>query len=264
MEESTIPSLSEVFVYQTETNVSKQPLIRLIKMVCERRWQTTVEMARYMLKMAKLGIEFWVWTLHNAFYISNRCLAVSLPKGKTPFEMFFGEKPDLCNLKVFGCTVFKHNETHQDILSDEATKEAFVGYSEDSEAYILYNPYDEKTSFSRNVSFDETSFDSFAAHPSQNIRVLVTEKSAPKQVVPETQKYFCEKSSVSILPTETLNDFETETTPSPGAVVSSENIDAIESSVFLRSRSGRVIKPPADLDDYVLLTDDSNENLAYR
>ena len=118
-------------------------------------------------------------------------------------------------MKVFGCTAFKHIETHQDKLSDNATNEVFVGYSEDSEAYILYNPYSKKTSFSRNVSFDETSFDFFAAHPSQTIRAFVTEKQAPKQILTETQKHFCEKSSVPILPTETLNDFETETTPSP-------------------------------------------------
>ena len=103
--------------------------------------------------------------------------------------MFFGKKPDLSNLKVFGCTAFKHIETHQDKLSDKATKEVFVGYSEDSEAYILYNPYSKKTSFSRNVSFDETSFDFFAAHPSQNIRAFVTEKPAPKQVLTETQTF---------------------------------------------------------------------------
>ena len=79
----------------------------------------------------------------------------------------------------------------------------------------------------------------------------------------ETQKHFCEKSSVPILPTETLNDFETETIPFPVDVVSSENNDAKESSAFLRSRSGRVIKPPVYLDDYVLLTDDSDENLTW-
>ena len=214
-------------------------------------------------RSAKIN-EFWVRALHTAFYISNRCLTVSLPKGKTPFEMFFGKKPDLSNLKVFGCTAFKHIEKHQDKLSNKATKKVFVGYSEDSEAYILYNPYSKKTSFSRNVSFDETSFEFFAAHPSQNVRAFVTEKPAPKQVLTETQKHFCEKSSVPILPTETLNDFETETTPSPVDVVSSENIDANESSAFLRSRSGRVIKPPAYLDDYVLSTDDGDEDLTYR
>ena len=198
----------------------------------ERRWRTTVEMARCMPKRAKLGNEFWVRALHTAFYISDRCLTVSLPKGKTPFEMFFGEKPYRSNLKVFECTAFKQIETHQDKLSDKATKEVFVGYSEDSEAYILYNPYSKKTSFSRNVSVDETSFDFFAAHPCQNIRAFVTDRPAPKQVLPETQNHFCEKDSVPILPTETLNDFETEKTPSPVDVVSSENIDANESSAF--------------------------------
>ena len=94
--------------------------------VSERRWRTTVEMARCMLKTAKLGNEFRVRALHTAFYISNRCLTVSLPKGKTPFEMFFGKKPDLSNLKVFGCTAFKHIETHQDKLSDKATKEVLL------------------------------------------------------------------------------------------------------------------------------------------
>ena len=146
--------------------------------------------------------------------------------------MFFGETPDLSNLNVFGCTAFKLIETHEDKLSDKATKEVFVGYSEDSEAYVLYNPYSKKPSFSRNVSFDETSFDSFAAHPSQNIRAFVTEKPAPKQVLPEPLDYLCEKSSIPVLPTEALNDFETETTSSPIDVVSPENIDATESSVL--------------------------------
>ena len=91
----------------------------------------------------------------------------------------------------------------------------------------------------------------------------VTEKPAPKQVLPETQKQFCQKSSVPILSTETLNDFETETTPSPVDDVSSENFDAIESS-FSRSRGGRVFKPSAYLDDYVLSTVDSDESLTYR
>ena len=61
-----------------------------------------------------------------------------------------------------------------------------------------------------------------------------------------------------------MNDFETETTTPPVGVVSSENIDATENCVFSRSHSGGVIKPPAYLDDFVLLTDDSDANLIYR
>ena len=81
--------------------------------------------------------------------------------------MFIGDKLDVSKLQVFGYTAFKHIETHQDKLPNEATKEVFFGYSENSERYILYNLYSKKTSFSRNVYFDETSFDSFTAHTSK-------------------------------------------------------------------------------------------------
>ena len=129
--------------------------------VCESRWRTTVEMDHCMIKTAKLSNEFWVRALHTAFYNSNSCLTVSLQKGKTPFELCPGETPDLCILKVFECTAFKHNETHQAKLSDKVTRDVSVGFSEESEAYILYNPYPKNTSFSRYVSFDKTSFHSF-------------------------------------------------------------------------------------------------------
>ena len=152
----------------------------------ERRWRTTVEMACCMLKTPKLGNEFWVRALHTAFYILKRCLTVSLPKGEMLFEKWFGEKPDLSNLKIFGCTAFKYIETHPNNFSDKTTKKNFVGFSEDFEAYVLYNTYSEKTSFSRNVSINETSFDTSAADPSQNIQAFVLEKPATKQVLPET------------------------------------------------------------------------------
>ena len=90
--------------------------------VSKRRCQTTVEMARCMLKTSNFGNEFWIRLLLIAFYISNLCLTVSLPKCKARFETVFGKKPDLSNLKIFGCTAFKHIETHQENLSDKPPK----------------------------------------------------------------------------------------------------------------------------------------------
>ena len=97
--------------------------------VCERRWRTTVEMAPCLLKKANYENEFWVRALDTAFYITNRCLISSLLKGKTPFDMFFGEKPDLSNFRVFGRVAYKFIETHQDKLSPKATEGHFVGYA---------------------------------------------------------------------------------------------------------------------------------------
>ena len=70
--------------------------------VAERRWQTVGNMARCLLKQANLPNSFWVRAVDVAFYLTNRCLSGSLPPNKTPFELFYGRKPDLSNLKVFG------------------------------------------------------------------------------------------------------------------------------------------------------------------
>ena len=72
MGKSTFASLFEVFVYQMELNVSILPTYSPHQNgVSERRWRTTVGMARCMQKTPKLGNEFWVRALHTAFYILN-------------------------------------------------------------------------------------------------------------------------------------------------------------------------------------------------
>ena len=121
-------------------------------------------MARCLLKNANLENKFWVRAFDTAFYITNRCLTSSLPKGKTPLEMFFGKKPDLPNVRVFRCVAYKVIETHQDKLSPKATKELFVDYASMSNAYILFDPKTGKTSASRNVSFNEHSFSQSPLH----------------------------------------------------------------------------------------------------
>ena len=75
--------------------------------VAERLWQTVGDMARCLLKQANLSNSFWVRAVDVTFYLTNRCLSCSLPPNKTPFELFYGRKPDLSNFKVFGCSAFR-------------------------------------------------------------------------------------------------------------------------------------------------------------
>ena len=72
--------------------------------------------------------------------------------------MFFGEKPDLSNLRSLGCVAYKFIETHQDKLSPNATEELSVGYTPKSNAYILFDPKTGNITASRDVSFNEHSF----------------------------------------------------------------------------------------------------------
>ena len=71
--------------------------------VAERHWQTVGDTARCILKQASLPNSFLVRAVDVAFYLTNRCLSCSFPPNKTPSDLFYGRKPDLSNLKVFGC-----------------------------------------------------------------------------------------------------------------------------------------------------------------
>ena len=49
----------------------------------------------------------WGYALMYAVHLKNRLSHKALESvGKTPYEMVYGEKPDLSNLKEFGCKVF--------------------------------------------------------------------------------------------------------------------------------------------------------------
>ena len=78
--------------------------------VAERRCQTVGDMARCLLKPANLPNSFLVRAVDVAFYFTKRCLSCNLLPNKTPFELFYGRKPDLSNLNVFGCSAFRFLE----------------------------------------------------------------------------------------------------------------------------------------------------------
>ena len=124
----------------------------------ERRWQTVGNMARWLLKQTILPNSFWVRAVDVAFYFTNRCLSSSLPPNKTPYELFYGRKPDVSNLKVFGCSAFQFLEVGVKKLDSNAVREIFVGYGHTHDSYYLYNPVSGKISHSRNVSFNEKEF----------------------------------------------------------------------------------------------------------
>ena len=72
--------------------------------------------------------------------------------------MFYGRKPDVSNLKVFGCSAFRFLEVGVKKLDSKAVKKIFVGYGRTHDSYYLYNPVTGKISHSRNVSFNEKEF----------------------------------------------------------------------------------------------------------
>ncbi|GJX72971.1 retrovirus-related pol polyprotein from transposon TNT 1-94 [Tanacetum coccineum] len=124
--------------------------------VVERKNMTLQEMSRTMLNKQSLPQKFWCNVVDTSTYILNRIIIRAI-LGKTPSELLRGRKPTLDYFKVFGSKCFilntKEYLTKFDLKSYEGV---FLGYSENSKAYIIINKHTRKIKESLNVTFDET------------------------------------------------------------------------------------------------------------
>ncbi|GJR56828.1 retrovirus-related pol polyprotein from transposon TNT 1-94 [Tanacetum coccineum] len=77
--------------------------------------------------------------------------------GKTPYELLKGRKPTLDYFRVFGSKCFILNTKDYLTKFDPKSYEGiFLGYSQNSKAYIILNKHTRKVEESLNVTFDET------------------------------------------------------------------------------------------------------------
>ena len=74
----------------------------------------------------------------------------------TPEEAWSGRKPNVEHLRIFGCIAYAHiPDEKRKKLDDKGVKCIFLGYSDVSKAYKLFDPITEKIIISRDVIFDE-------------------------------------------------------------------------------------------------------------
>ena len=72
--------------------------------VSERRNRTLLDMVRSMMSLTDLSLSFWGYALETAAFTLNRAPSKSV--GTTPYELWFGKKPKLSFLKVWGCDTY--------------------------------------------------------------------------------------------------------------------------------------------------------------
>ena len=126
--------------------------------VAERMNRTIQETARSMMHNAGQDKKFWAEAVCTAVMIRNRSPTVSVDN-MTPYESFYGRKPDVSHFKVFGCKAYMHVPKENRKKWDSKTKKCiFVGYSITSKGYRLYDPVSRKICVSRDVLFDEDEF----------------------------------------------------------------------------------------------------------
>ena len=123
--------------------------------VAERMNRTLVETVRSMLSDANLPKRFWAETLSTAVYLRNRS-PTTVVQGKTPFEAWMKEKPNVGHLKVFGCLCYAHvAKDERQKFDAKARKCIMLGYGTETKAYRLYDIERKKVFFSRDVVFNE-------------------------------------------------------------------------------------------------------------
>lgn len=77
----------------------------------------------------------------------------------SPYEKLYGHKPNLQDLRVFGCLVYASTiKAKRGKLDPRAMKCIFIGFKEGTRGYILYNLDNRNIFLSRDVHFYERRF----------------------------------------------------------------------------------------------------------
>lgn len=123
--------------------------------VAEKLNRTLMDKVRVMLSESNLEDKWWGEAILTANYVRNR--TVTKKTGKTPFELFFGRKPDVKNLRVFGVRAFVHTPAQRRKKLDPVSKEGvFLGYEPGTKGYRILLTSDKRTIVvSKDVTFDE-------------------------------------------------------------------------------------------------------------
>ncbi|GJZ93354.1 retrovirus-related pol polyprotein from transposon TNT 1-94 [Tanacetum coccineum] len=167
----TVTSLAKVkymirnvkyFSLNTISEITKEGLKSLSQVspqsngVVERKNITLQEMSRTMLNEQSLPQKFWCNAVDTSTYILNRIIIRAI-LGKTPYELLRGREPTLDYFKVFGSKCFILNtKDYLTKFDPKSYKGVFLGYSQNSKAYIILNKHTIKIEESLNMTFDET------------------------------------------------------------------------------------------------------------
>ncbi|CAM8972042.1 unnamed protein product [Rhodiola kirilowii] len=124
----------------------------------ERKHRHILEVARALMFEAGLPKHFWGDSVLTATHIINR-LPTAVLKGKSPWEILFGEKPSLSHLRTFGCSCFAStNAVARDKFDARAAECIMLGYPAGQKGYKLFCLQSQKFIVSRHVVFRESVF----------------------------------------------------------------------------------------------------------
>ena len=93
------------------------------------------------MSLTDLPLSFWGYALEIATFTLNRAPSKSVET--TPYELWFGKKPKLSFLKVWGCDAYV-KKFHLDKLKPKLEKCVFIGYPKETVGYTFYHRSESK------------------------------------------------------------------------------------------------------------------------
>ena len=93
-----------------------------------------------MLLHADLSNAHWTETVATATYLCNCLVSTALKAGETPYLLWYGKKPNLEHIRVFGCVIYSHILSENcKKLDKKAQKLRFIGYIETARNYKVWD-----------------------------------------------------------------------------------------------------------------------------
>ena len=118
------------------------PYVHELNGVAERYNRSTMDIlvGRCLAREAKINHRYWPKIMEAVAYLKNRTIA-NTQENKTPYEIFFGKKPNVKHLKIYGSRVFVRvsEVLRMNKCDDKAKLGIFVGYNDNSYNVLLNN-----------------------------------------------------------------------------------------------------------------------------
>ena len=108
-----------------------------------------------MMSLTDLPLSFWGYALETAAFMLNRAPSKSVET--TPYELWFGKKPKLSFLKVWGCDAYV-KKFQPSKLEPKSEKCVFTKYPKENVGYTFYHRSEGKIFVAENGSFLEKEF----------------------------------------------------------------------------------------------------------
>jgi hypothetical protein len=151
----------------------------------ERRNQTVMAMARCALIESGISEDKWPLAVKYAVYTLNR-LPTKRIDWKTPYELWTGNKPDVQDLRPFGCKAFVHiDKSNRTSLQPTSYRGTFLGYSTNQKAWIIERESDGKIFRSHNVTCNENAFTPVAEAQEQVEQQMSRPELGPGEFLPD-------------------------------------------------------------------------------